>query len=120
HSQEEFVETAIELKLKPCLALDIFTPITSLSKPVMHQLDSILLMSVKAGFSGQAFDTSVYPKLKQLREIGFIGGIHIDGGMEPKTIKPCLDAGANIFPVNSYLWSSADINQTLAELRQIR
>lgn len=113
NSQREFVETAEELGVKPCLALDLHTPAESIEKELYERLDAILVMSVKAGWSGQKFDASVIEKIKELRKLGYGGHIVMDGGMDGETICPCWQAGADQFAINSYFWKAEDKQATL-------
>ena len=108
HSQFEFVEKAKDLNVKPCLALDLYTPVESIEKELYSDLDGILIMSVKAGWSGQEFSDTSIQKVKDLRKLGYQGHILMDGGMTDKTICPCLEAGADEFAVNSYFWNAED------------
>ncbi len=119
HSQEEFVEVAKELKLIPGLAVDLYTPIEELDRSLLKDLDGVLLMSVKAGFSGQDFGEEVLPKISKLREWGYEGDIQIDGGMNKETIKRCFDRGANQFAEGSFLWKADNIDEALDYLRNL-
>ena len=44
--------------------------------------------------------------------------IEVDGHMDPKTIKLCKNAGANLFAVGSYLLNSNDIKKSARELKE--
>lgn len=118
HSQAEYVDACKEMGLLPGLALDLHTPVDSIEVD-LNELDGILLMSVKAGFSGQDFHPEIADKIKELRTQGFTGHIVMDGGMSADTIKLCKDAGADQFGVTSYLWKSQDPLQTLSDLSSI-
>lgn len=119
HSQSEFVQTCQELQMLPGLALDLYTPVASIQVDLAN-LDGILLMSVKAGFSGQEFHPEIADKIKDLRNRGYQGHIVMDGGMRPETIKHCKEAGADQFGVTSYLWKSQDPQQTFRDLNQLQ
>lgn len=108
HSQKEFIEKAKELNVKPCFGLDLHTPPEAIEKDLYSDLDGILVMSVKAGWSGQSFNPIAIEKVKQLRQLGYQGHIVMDGGMNSETICPCLKAGADEFAVNSYFWKAED------------
>jgi ribulose-phosphate 3-epimerase len=91
------------------LAIDLPTPIAKLDKQVLPFLDSILLMSVKAGRSGQQFDPQVIGKIKQLRGIcGKHTEIIVDGGINLETGRLCLKSGASCLAVNSFLWENPE------------
>jgi ribulose-phosphate 3-epimerase len=99
--QVSFVAKGEELG-RVSLALDLSTPLDEL-KVNLEDLDQILLMSVKAGKSGQVFEEAVVEKIKKLRSI-YLGKIEIDGGINEDTLKMSKNAGANNFCVTSALF----------------
>jgi ribulose-phosphate 3-epimerase len=112
-SQQGFVEQAKELGLQIGLAVDLYTPISSVDKSTWSKLDGILLMSVKAGFAQQAFDPRVLPKIEKLRKLGFKADIQIDGGINVETGRKCIKAGANQLAVGSFLWKGDTVDKGL-------
>lgn len=112
--QGSFVRKAHGLKLEAGLALDLYTPISSLDINARESADCILLMSVKAGFAGQRFDERVIEKIKELRDTPYKGAIVIDGGLDLSHLQVCKSAGANEFAVGSYLWEHEDIARVIA------
>lgn len=84
------------------LALDIDTPLENI-KVSLGDLDQILLMSIVAGASGRPFDERVIPKIKSLKDKGFLN-IQVDGAVNDQTLPILKSAGANIFCVNSFLF----------------
>lgn len=84
------------------LALDIETPVSAIKVPY-EDLDQVLLMSIVAGASGRPFDQRVLPKIRSLKDQGFLN-IQIDGGVSDQTLPILKNAGANIFCVNSFLF----------------
>ncbi|MCH7951534.1 hypothetical protein IH980_02250 [Patescibacteria group bacterium] len=115
-SQEDFVKEAEHFGCQAGLALDLYTPISSLRKNLYSKLDCILLMSVRAGFSGQHFHHMISEKIRKLKQSGFDGEIVMDGGEDPKHIVLSRAAGASEFAVGSFLWKSKDIRKALEEL----
>ena len=99
--QIEFVTKGEELGAV-ALALDIETSIKDI-KVNLEDLDQILLMSVKAGKSGQDFDESVISKIKELRN-NYMGKIEVDGGINESTLRIAKEAGADNFCVTSSLF----------------
>ncbi len=87
------------------LALDLDTPIDAIEMDLFDDLNVVLLMSVRAGRSGQEFDERVIGKVSELRR-NYRGKIAVDGGMNPSTARSVLAAGADEVVVNSYLWQS--------------
>ena len=97
------------------LALDLQSSIDAI-KVSLNDLDQILLMSVKAGASGQKFDESVLIKVKELVDKSF-ENIEIDGGINNETLGISKRNGANIFCVNSYLFSSPSVEDQYRKLQ---
>lgn len=113
--QQDFIEHAFGIGMQVGLGLDLETAVGVIEKS-LAQLDSVLLMAVPAGKSGQKFDMKVLKKINELRELMPEISICIDGGVNPKTIGACVEAGANEFAVNSFLWESKDIKVAIGEL----
>jgi ribulose-phosphate 3-epimerase len=88
------------------LALDIDTPVSAITIP-FDDIDSILLMAVKAGKSGQEFSPQIISKIQELRVKTQIP-IEVDGGINDSTIINAKTAGANRFVTTSYIFQSED------------
>lgn len=99
--QVDFVTKAEELG-GVGLALDLETPLDSIKIP-LDDLDQILLMSVKAGRSGQEFNEAILPKIQRLRK-RYFGKIEIDGGINMESLPKAKAAGADNFCVTSALF----------------
>jgi ribulose-phosphate 3-epimerase len=115
----------------------VFNPHTPLDllPTFIHQLDSVLLMSVNPGFGGQAFKPQVLDKIRVVRSLieaqakQHGNAAHradpthpirlcVDGGIHPGNIKSIVDAGADTFVVGSALFGSQDYAQTIKVLRR--
>ncbi|MCL5434793.1 MAG: hypothetical protein M1405_00180 [Patescibacteria group bacterium] len=114
-SQEDFVAKG-ELLGEVGLALDVNTPLESL-KADYQDLDCVLVMSVKAGFSAQEFMPEVLEKVKKIREISPIP-IEIDGGINDKTITQGSGCGVSRFVTTSFLFNG-DFSQNYQKLRSL-
>lgn len=81
-------------------------------KPILTQIDEILVMAVQPGAAGQKFDEGVIQKIKILhhtrKKHGLKYIISIDGGINPNTAKLCWDAGADLLVSGSYLENAPD------------
>ncbi len=86
-----FVGDAQSAGLRVGLAYDLDTPLDGL-EDYIDNLDGVLLMSVKAGASGQEFDESVLEKIKKVRQLSKSVKIIIDGGLDVENIKKCFAA----------------------------
>jgi len=103
------------LGLKAGVSLNPATPVENL-KYVIDELDMVLLMSVNPGFGGQKFIPSTIKKIKEVREISPTVDIQIDGGITDTTIKPCIEAGANIFVAGSFVFGG-DYKEQIEKLK---
>jgi ribulose-phosphate 3-epimerase len=83
---------------------------------VLKYADMVLFMSVHPGFSGQSFIESVLPKIKALRKI-YSKDIQVDGGINDKTAKSVIEAGANILVAGSYFFGANDKLEAVRKLR---
>lgn len=88
------------------IALDIDSKVEDLNIP-FDDLDAILLMSVKAGKSGQDFLPEVLEKIKKIREKSQIA-IEIDGGINTETLANAKSGGANRFVATSAIFNDKD------------
>ncbi len=108
------------LGAKASIALNPATPIHGLEY-ILEDLDMVLLMTVNPGFGGQSFIPGVLPKIKQLRELiekkNLLIDIQVDGGVNDRTVKEVIEAGANVLVAGSYVFNHQDRKQAIASLR---
>nr|MBI5455382.1 hypothetical protein [Candidatus Levybacteria bacterium] len=96
------------------LALDIDTSVELISIN-FEDIDTILLMGVKAGKSGQEFLPEVLGKIKSLRKITQIP-IEIDGGINEQTLITAKKEGAKRFVVTSAIFQNQDPMESFEKL----
>ena len=81
-------------------------------KPVIRDLDEIMVMAVAPGAAGQEFSPTCLHKISVLaatrKKYGLKFKISVDGGINEKTAKLCWDAGADYLVSGSYLARSSD------------
>ena len=100
------------------LAINPPTPVASI-EGCLDVCDLVLVMSVQAGFGGQAFDPSALEKLRWLRErVEEDVVLEIDGGINEETIGPCAEAGAQLFVAGSAIFLSDDYPRSMATLSE--
>ena len=89
--------------------------------PYIDSLDLVLVMTVEPGFGGQEFIASTLPKIADLRKIiddrGLACELEVDGGINTRTAKLCIDAGANVLVAGSDIFGETDRAARIAELR---
>lgn len=114
--QEEFIVQA-KTYGQAGLAIDKQTEIEAI-KTNIDKVDELLVMTVKAGFSGQSFIPELLAKVKTLREITDLP-IEVDGGIDDKTIQMAKVAGANRFAVTSFIFNSSNPSESYSHLLEI-
>ncbi|WP_282154689.1 ribulose-phosphate 3-epimerase [Cytobacillus gottheilii] len=106
--------------VKAGVVLNPATP-AEMIKPILEDVDMVLLMTVNPGFGGQKFIPSVLPKLKAIRnwadELGLDLEIEVDGGVNEETAKLCVEAGANVLVAGSAVFNEKDRAKAIAALR---
>ena len=120
HHLHRTVHLIKSLGAKASVALNPATPLHVIDY-LLEDLDMVLLMTVNPGFGGQKFITQVLPKIKLLRqrieEKGLSIDIEVDGGVNDKTIKQVIEAGANVMVAGSYVFGKEDREQAIQSLR---
>lgn len=89
-----------------CAVINPGTPVEVLDR-VLSDIDSVLVMSVNPGFSGQKFMPIALDKIRYIRA-RFIGEIAVDGGINDATAEAVVKAGANVLITASYFFNNAD------------
>ncbi len=116
-----FIQSVLKKGIKPGLALDLDSPVSLINKKNLKKIDIILLLAVKAGFSGQKFNSKVLEKIKKLRRLKqeekFNFEICVDGGINFKTAKACYLAGADSIAVGSFFWKQNNLKETFLSLQ---
>jgi ribulose-phosphate 3-epimerase len=109
-----------ELGAQVGVALNPGTPLVVLEE-ILHELDSVLLMSVNPGFGGQSFISTAVNKIQklseQIRQSQRSILIEVDGGVDRNTTPEVVKAGANVLVAGSAIFGAADIGKAIAEIR---
>ncbi|MDD3802973.1 MAG: ribulose-phosphate 3-epimerase [bacterium] len=81
----------------------------------LNNADYVLLMSVFPGFAGQSFIKSVLSKLKRLKALqkNYDFKIEIDGGINEKTGRMAIEAGAEWIVSGSYLFKGKNMKNKI-------
>jgi ribulose-phosphate 3-epimerase len=93
-------------------------PGTSIEKidACLADVDMVLVMSVDAGFGGQAFNPVALDKLRELRSRRPDLLLEIDGGINADTIGSARAAGCDLFVVGSAIFATDDYVAAIGEL----
>lgn len=93
----------------PGLTLRPATPIESVL-PFLNEVDLVLVMTVNPGFGGQSFMRDQVAKIKVLKSeaerLNRNLWIEVDGGIDDKTAKEAVQAGANVLVAGSYIFKN--------------
>lgn len=94
-----------------------------LLRSVIKDLDLVLIMSVNPGFGGQKFIDQAVEKVAELKQLivesGSSAKIEIDGGVNLKTGRRLVDAGADALVAGSFVFKSDDPVKTITALKQL-
>ncbi len=112
-----------ELGAKAALALNPSTPAVVVES-VLDLLDMVLVMTVNPGFGGQAYISSMEPKISAIREMISNSGrtidLEVDGGISNRTVSGAASAGANVLVAGSWLFShTGGLKSATDELRKL-
>jgi len=100
------------------LAINPSTVLSQVS-PFVNACDLVLVMSVEAGFGGQAFNPIALERLSDLRKAyGADLLLEVDGGVNEKTVGQCTVNGADLLVVGSAIFRQADYCQAMTRLRR--
>jgi len=111
-----------ELGARAAVALNPSTPIEAVAH-VLDLIEMVLVMTVNPGWGGQAYITTMEPKIAGLRalidEQGHDVDIEVDGGIGPETIGGAAAAGANVLVAGSSLFRDPEgLEHAVTDLRQ--
>ncbi|WP_152656434.1 ribulose-phosphate 3-epimerase [Oceanobacillus sp. CFH 90083] len=107
--------------VKPGVVINPGTPAEAI-KPVLTEVDLVLLMTVNPGFGGQSFIKEVVPKIAQIAawrdEMGLSFEIEIDGGVNEETAAVCTANGADVLVAGSAIFNQSDRKKAIDLIRK--
>jgi ribulose-phosphate 3-epimerase len=103
------------------VALNPATPASAIEH-VLDLVDVVLVMTVNPGFGGQAYISTMEPKIEEVRRMvdarGLDVDIEVDGGIGPATVAAAASAGANLLVAGSSLYRDPEgLEHAVTELR---
>jgi ribulose-phosphate 3-epimerase len=108
---EEYLDRIHDLGCMASIVLNPDTPINDV-EPFLPKCDTVMVMGVFPGYSGQEFITETVGRIAELREIIDSGGhttkIEIDGGVNEETAADLIGAGADILVSGSFVFKHPD------------
>ena len=104
------------------LAIDRDTPVEPYLELFPH-VDTVLIMTIKAGFGGQSFLPEMLDKVRVARRhvtgSGLEIRIEVDGGIAEDTIEAAAEAGADAFVAGTAVYGAADPAEAVRKLRRL-
>lgn len=98
------------------------TPVAML-EDIVDDCDTLLIMSVNPGFSGQAFVPRALAKLRAARDLirgrGRRCEIEVDGGIGEETARAAVDAGADVLVMGSAVFGRGEPAARLHHIRTL-
>jgi ribulose-phosphate 3-epimerase len=89
-----------------------------LLRPVIGDVEWVLIMSVFAGFGGQKFIPGALERLRTVRPWLRDGQcLEVDGGITAETAAEAARAGANVLVAGTSVFRSPDVRQAIAAIR---
>lgn len=115
---DDFLAAAFKKNVEVGLAIDGPTPYEKI-QPYLDNIDAVLVMAIKAGFSGEPYREDTVEKIKKINEAFFDLPVCVDGAMNLENAQKVVSAGATRINSNSYIFNSADIKKTIEELQNL-
>lgn len=121
-NQQEFINMAKKYG-EVGLAIDGPSSIDQVKVP-FGELDTVLVMAIKAGFSGQILNPEYASKIQQIKNEILRSDqndktiIEVDGGINDQTIVLAKEIGANRFSATSFIFKSDNPGEQYKKLQQ--
>jgi ribulose-phosphate 3-epimerase len=107
---------------KAGLAIDRDTPVEPYLE-LLPFLDTLLIMTIKAGFGGQAFMPEMLQKVRDVRRRVTVKSlavrVEVDGGIAADTIEQAAEAGADAFVAGTAVYGADDPAEAVRRLRAL-
>jgi ribulose-phosphate 3-epimerase len=104
------------------LAIDRDTPVEPYLE-LLPYLDTLLIMTIKAGFGGQSFMPEMLAKVRDVRRRVSVAGlsvrVEVDGGIAADTIEQAAEAGADAFVAGTAVYGADDPAEAVRRLRAL-
>ena len=108
----ELLARSRELGMQAGVVVDGPTPFETVEPYLEERIDLLLVMTIKAGFGGQAFVAEHLEKVRRARELRDARGlgfrIQVDGGVNAETASQAVAAGADVLVAGSAIFWAPD------------
>lgn len=84
---------------------------------VVGLVDMVLVMTVNPGFGGQEFIPEMIEKIQCVREMLGDRDLQVDGGIDDRTAREVVEAGANVLVAGSYIFGSTSYSEAIDRLK---
>ncbi|MEE8483739.1 MAG: ribulose-phosphate 3-epimerase [Nitrospinota bacterium] len=109
-----------ELGKKPGVSINPATPVETI-RPVIKDVDLVLIMSVNPGFGGQSFIENSLGKIRELKrminETGSKALIEVDGGVTGGNCAKVAAAGADVLVAGTAVFKAGDYAKVIGILK---
>jgi ribulose-phosphate 3-epimerase len=120
HDPEPVIRKARGVGLGVGITLNLETPVED-AFPYLDDVDDVMLMSIRPGWSGQTLNPEVFPRVEAIRaeldRRGLGAELEVDGGIKLDNAQRALNAGATVLiAASAIFWRSdpADAARQLA------
>ncbi|KAG0140276.1 hypothetical protein CROQUDRAFT_84432 [Cronartium quercuum f. sp. fusiforme G11] len=101
------------------VAISPDTPSQAITDEIAAEADLLLVMTVHPGRGGQKFMEDCVIKVRELRDRFPAKDIQVDGGVGPKTVKPCAEAGSNVIVAGTAVFGAPQPGAVIRELKAV-
>jgi ribulose-phosphate 3-epimerase len=118
---EETLQRIRRLGKRAGISINPATPFSEV-QPYMESADLLLVMTVNPGFGGQPFMAECLDKIREAREHADRHGlgyeIEVDGGINAKTGRMAVEAGATALAAGNALFGAEDMRKEIASWKR--
>jgi len=111
------IKSIHDRNMKAGVAISPDTPSTAITDEIAQAADMLLVMTVYPGRGGQKFLERCVPKVAELRARFPDKDLEVDGGVGPKTIAACADAGSNVIVAGTAIFGAENPEGVISSLK---
>lgn len=116
------IELIRQNNCKPGVVFNPAVPLGNLADYI-DDIELVMIMTVNAGFGGQAFMPEVLEKIAAAQRIITESGksvrLEVDGGINLQTIRQAADAGANTFVIGTGIFKQDNYQKIITAFRHV-